>query len=78
MGVGPGDPEWGSADGDTTMEVALWKEWLFHAEEELLARTKKGGEAHKSTSNAPADMETQIMMQVGRHAFIVSAVECWM
>ena len=25
VGVGPGDPEWGSGDGDTTMEVALWQ-----------------------------------------------------
>ena len=78
VGVGPGDPEWGSGDGDTTMEVALWQQWLFHAEEELLAQRKKGREAQQSASNAPDNMETQIMMQVGCHAFIVSAVEGWL
>ena len=60
--VGAANPEeWGF--GDPVMEVAVWQEWLHHAEEELIQASRIAGEAARAVmaGDAAATAETQVL-----------------
>ena len=58
-----GDPnEWGTST-DALAELNLWNEWLAHAEQQLIATSRREGEAVADVARADprANMETQML-----------------
>ena len=58
VGADPG--EWGKGTGDVALELAIWKEWLQHAEEQLVRTTLEKGAPSYGAAD-PAHAETQAM-----------------